>query len=424
MINTKVTVEAKATPALSAADLVDEITVSMIILGLGTNEEVKMVRHAILHGSRTVVDALKELKNADQQIKSDEIAATPGTAMAAKTGRPPKKANEWQPYFCKEHGPNKSHAMRDCKKLNGGQKAAKVAEGEDKKAHIAKTAHLACPPPKRLQNQKADIIWNADSGATSHMTPHKKWIRNMKPCKIPIKLANDEIVYAEGIGSVIFNPRNYESIRFSQVLYVPSLSNNLFSIVSAVLDAKLRVVIENDELNFSKDGETLFKGMIKGKTAMLDGDTLENTEHAFIMAVNKDLWHQRLGHIGNGRLETLASKNLATGMLFKRGSKVIDTCEHCIAGKQHRDPFPNLASNRATEILERIHTDVHGPLPKTLSGYRYWIVFVDDAGRMKHAVPLKAKTMHVKQLRGTSQSWRSRPENESRSSETTKGEST
>jgi hypothetical protein len=35
----------------------------------------------------------------------------------------------------------------------------------------------------------ADVDWNADTGATSHMTPHRHWLRNYTPKRIPIKLA-------------------------------------------------------------------------------------------------------------------------------------------------------------------------------------------------------------------------------------------
>ncbi|KAF8580764.1 hypothetical protein K439DRAFT_1266542, partial [Ramaria rubella] len=48
--------------------------------------------------------------------------------------------------------------------------------------------------------------WNPDSGATSHMTPHQEWIRNMKTCKIAVHLANDDIVWAVGRGDVAFTP--------------------------------------------------------------------------------------------------------------------------------------------------------------------------------------------------------------------------
>ena len=48
--------------------------------------------------------------------------------------------------------------------------------------------------------------WNTDSGATSHMTPHRHWIRNYRLLCLPICLANDLIIYSAGVGSIVFNP--------------------------------------------------------------------------------------------------------------------------------------------------------------------------------------------------------------------------
>ncbi|TFK58983.1 hypothetical protein BDN72DRAFT_948027, partial [Pluteus cervinus] len=49
--------------------------------------------------------------------------------------------------------------------------------------------------------------WNADTGATSHMTPHRSWIRNYTPMHLPIRLADDTVIYSEGVGSVIIVPK-------------------------------------------------------------------------------------------------------------------------------------------------------------------------------------------------------------------------
>ncbi|EGO28208.1 hypothetical protein SERLADRAFT_346449, partial [Serpula lacrymans var. lacrymans S7.9] len=52
----------------------------------------------------------------------------------------------------------------------------------------------------------ADIDWNADTGATSHMTPHRHWVHHYTPYHVPIKLADHTVVYSAGVGTVVFNP--------------------------------------------------------------------------------------------------------------------------------------------------------------------------------------------------------------------------
>ena len=54
-------------------------------------------------------------------------------------------------------------------------------------------------------------------------------------------------------------------------------------------------------------------------------------------------------------------------------------CKTCIQGKQHRDPFLKKASTRASQILQLVHSDIHGPRKVAMpQGFKYWITFIDD----------------------------------------------
>ena len=48
--------------------------------------------------------------------------------------------------------------------------------------------------------------WNADAGASAHMTSNRHWIHHMTLHCIPIRLADGSVVYSEGIGTVQFAP--------------------------------------------------------------------------------------------------------------------------------------------------------------------------------------------------------------------------
>ena len=58
----------------------------------------------------------------------------------------------------------------------------------------------------------------------------------MTPHHIPICLADRSVVYSEGIGTVQFTPvvngQEIAPLKFTNVLYVSSLSSNLFSVLS------------------------------------------------------------------------------------------------------------------------------------------------------------------------------------------------
>jgi transposase InsO family protein len=55
-------------------------------------------------------------------------------------------------------------------------------------------------------------------------------------------------------------------------------------------------------------------------------------------------------------------------------------CQDCIAGKQHRHPFPG-AFSVATEPCDVIQSDVVGPLPPSHSGFCYLVTFIDEFTR-------------------------------------------
>ena len=57
-----------------------------------------------------------------------------------------------------------------------------------------------------LHQMTSSFDWNTDSGAISHMTPHRHWICNYRPFQTPIHLANNLIIYSAGIGSIVFIP--------------------------------------------------------------------------------------------------------------------------------------------------------------------------------------------------------------------------
>ena len=67
------------------------------------------------------------------------------------------------------------------------------------------------------------------------MIPYRSWFLTYKPCRIPIRMPHNKVIYAVGIGSVGFIPRIggkvQEMIEFTQVLHVPDLYNSLLSVL-------------------------------------------------------------------------------------------------------------------------------------------------------------------------------------------------
>ena len=97
-------------------------------------------------------------------------------------------------------------------------------------------------------NGSAPDYWIADTGATSHMTPNRAWFKDYTPCKVPVRLADNNVIYAAGSGSIVFTPvKNRASlcpIKFMNVLHIPMLANNLLSVLTLTKKHNFEVIIK------------------------------------------------------------------------------------------------------------------------------------------------------------------------------------
>ena len=95
----------------------------------------------------------------------------------------------------------------------------------------------------------------------------------------------------------------------------------------------------------------------------------------------EDLWHSRFGHLGTDYLRKLSQKEMVSNFDFDHKKK-INFCEFCTMGKHHRSPFPTHSDDQGlNDVLGLIHSDVCGPLPKSLGNNKYFVTFIDDCTR-------------------------------------------
>lgn len=66
-------------------------------------------------------------------------------------------------------------------------------------------------------------------------------------------------------------------------------------------------------------------------------------------------------------------------------------CPACASGKKSRGPFLS-SETKTNDTLQFIPSDICGPMPiKSLGGYLYYIIFVDDLSRKTWIFYLKQK---------------------------------
>ena len=94
------------------------------------------------------------------------------------------------------------------------------------------------------------------------------------------------------------------------------------------------------------------------------------------------------GHIGVKRMKKLHKDGFPESL----GYKSFDACEPCLLGNMTKTPFSGTVE-RASDLLEIIHTDVCGPMSvEARGGYCYFLTFTDDLSRYVYIYLMKHKS--------------------------------
>jgi hypothetical protein len=222
------------------------------------------------------VDVCKTFENARKQAQDN----------AQKPKTYPPKANKAQ---------EASESATGSSSTSSTKKAQRVVEFA---GNASAPLSSSSPSPSTPLQLDSDFNWLADTGATSHMTPHRHWFKSYAPHKIPIRLANNSVVYSAGIGSVVFqsvvNGKEARGIKLTRVLHVPDLRSNLLSCLYLAQHKGFNITISAHAITFKQGGRTLFMATIhSNNSAELDGTTAtsETAYSVSTLPLDLNLWH-------------------------------------------------------------------------------------------------------------------------------------
>lgn len=119
------------------------------------------------------------------------------------------------------------------------------------------------------------------------------------------------------------------------VLYVPSLRKNLFSVgaaarrgvTSRVLDERMKFEQNGRiELEAVQTDNNMF-AMVFRKPAAIEANTVDDLQ----------TWHDRLGHISLQRMREMVKADMIPGLKIDKNAQL--SCESCMYGKMIKLPF-------------------------------------------------------------------------------------
>lgn len=281
------------------------------------------------------------------------------------TPRPPKGSSKRNDLcnYCKKPG----HWKRDCIKFK--------ADTSDNKA----TALMAFVEPESVLTTE----WVADSGASQHMTFHKEWMINYSLFAKPkqISLVDDHKLEGLGTGTIETSIGTMYN-----VMFVPNMTTNLFSITSFVKnDPEHMVLCRGDKILIASGNKTILEGSRYSGIYMLEVDVKIPKILTAMTARTTQEWHENLGHIGAKAIKEMIKNNSVRGLEVTDDPDSLN-CEACAINKCKRTPHPTRSTPKVSIPGVRLHFDTAGPMPEpSLGGSRYILLCKDEASSFRMA---------------------------------------
>jgi histone deacetylase 1/2 len=111
------------------------------------------------------------------------------------------------------------------------------------------------------------------------------------------------------------------------------------------------------------------------------------TSATALLTAPTSLWHRRLGHLGREAL----SKVISSSVISCNKDDSHHLCHACQLGRHTRLPF-STSTSRATNNFDLIHCDLWTSPIVSVSGYKYYLVILDDCSHYIWTFPLRLKS--------------------------------
>lgn len=295
--------------------------------------------------------------------------------------------------ICKKPG----HLVSECWFKNNKSKGSK-----DMSSHKNKTSnvfHVCMSPALNAQMYQNNDVWIMDSGASEHMCHNIEYFKNYVSFPSPkqIIIGDGNVIKAEGIGNIYleaYNGYKWIETTLKEVLYVPNLKLNLFS-VSSVTDRGYFIHMNKDKCIFKKTDNKQPTAVANRKDKLYIMEfRYKKSDMAYVGKVNDNLleWHSKMGHQDIEQVKNILKRSDINVSPDSSES----TCEDCLKGKLHKQPFP-ISEVRGQRPGEILHMDLCGPMEVgSLGGAYYYLLIKDDYSRFRTVFFLSHKSETVK----------------------------
>ena len=367
------------------APISNELAIDMILGSLPESYDQFVMNYNVHHMEKSIAELLGMLKNVETNIqktnpmlmvqkgegmkrkgKGKGNKAKKGKGQSKPKDKKPKPPKEGVCFFCNEQG----HWKRICKIYLENLKKKKSNEATTSGIYVIEV------------NLSTSTSWVLDTGCGSHIYVNVQGLRSSRSLakgEVDLRVGHGGRVTALAIGVYDLTLPSGLVFQLKNCYYVLAVSRNIISASCLDVDG-FHFIIKNNI--FSIYNAYIF---FYGNAHLSNGLYVLNLEHMPIYNIDtkrfksNDLnptyfWHCRLGHVNEKHILKLHQD----GLIHSFGLESFETCESCLLGKMTKAPFAG-HSERASDFLGLIHTDVCGPIsPIAREGYQYFINFTDD----------------------------------------------
>ena len=235
-----------------------------------------------------------------------------------------------------------------------------------------------------------------DSGCTDHMFNRREYFIEYTPTEgaASTRNANGSLSTIAGRGRAMLSVKNEYGERrkliFESALHVPDYAHNLISVTAATDNGHKFVFGHTEGCMQLTNGEKI--PLIKDKRLYLlechtdTPSSHQSTGPQSTTDADSTIWHRRMGHLNHRDVLKSTGKGTPNPNV---------SCQICPLAKIAKTPVPASVDVRArsTIPLERIHSDVCGPLQTpSVGGSRFVVSFIDDFSRFAVLYFIKAKS--------------------------------
>jgi hypothetical protein len=350
-------------------------------------------------------------KSPDERKKSEGNTANVTTTKKTETSNTPATANTATggngkaTYYC-DHCKKNGHTEDRCiAKLKETIATLQTGSNTANTANVALLCYETCMLTTDSESAVTPNTFIADSGASTHMVHSRHLLTDFKEHINEVKIGDKTMVQSLGSGTFkgfhINKDGKEINVTLNDVILVPSLWVNLFSVTKATSNNECKVICEDNLITVQSNQHKLHFATVlphgDGKIMATEFYTNTNCANLVLQKTTYKDFHNKLGHPNQ-------QKVIDTAKYY--GINLSDTdrlhpCVDCGLSKIRVKNFGHTTENKSKAKGERIFIDISSVNNVSFGGAKFWLLIQDEFTGFLWSYFLSAKS----DLSITMQTW-------------------